>query len=213
MRNQDVEVDNRWVVPYCPLLSKIFNAHINVEYCNSVKSIKYICKYVNKGSDMAVFGVTGDNRNDEITQYQMGRYISSNEAVWRIMSFSMHEIHPVVVYLAVHLENGQRIYFNEANVLERAEHPPATTLTAFFKLCETDAFAINLLYSDVPQYYTWNVSSKKFQRRKQGTAVDGHPGIFQTDAIGRIYYTVHPKNAECFYLRLLLVNVNGPKSF
>ncbi|XP_052740613.1 uncharacterized protein LOC128198563 [Bicyclus anynana] len=212
MRNQDVEVDNRWVVPYCPLLSKIFKAHINVEYCNSVKSIKYICKYVNKGSDMAVFGVAGDNRNDEITQYQLGRYISSNEAVWRILSFPMHERHPVVVHLAVHLENGQRIYFNEANALERAAHPPATTLTAFFKLCETDTFARNLLYSEVPQYYTWNVSSKKFQRRKQGTAVDGHSGIFKTDAIGRMY-TVHPNNAECFYLRLLLVNVNGPKSF
>ncbi|GFT37609.1 ATP-dependent DNA helicase [Trichonephila clavipes] len=56
IRNIDIEVDNRWIVPYSPLLSKTFKAHINVEYCNSVKSIKYICKYVNKGSDMAVFG-------------------------------------------------------------------------------------------------------------------------------------------------------------
>ena len=43
----DIEVDNRWVVPFSPLLSKTFKAHINVEYCHSVKSIKYICKYVN----------------------------------------------------------------------------------------------------------------------------------------------------------------------
>ncbi|KAF7284890.1 hypothetical protein GWI33_021464 [Rhynchophorus ferrugineus] len=43
-----------------------------MEYCNSVKSIRYICKYANKGSDMAVFAVT--NTNDEISQYQMGRY-------------------------------------------------------------------------------------------------------------------------------------------
>ena len=42
-RNVEYTIDNRWVVPYCPLLSKIFNAHINVEFCNSVKSIKYIC--------------------------------------------------------------------------------------------------------------------------------------------------------------------------
>ena len=49
-----IEVDNQMVVQYSPLLSKIFNAHINVEYCNSIKAIKYICKYVNKGSDMAV---------------------------------------------------------------------------------------------------------------------------------------------------------------
>ena len=49
-----IEVNNQWVAPYSTLLSKTFNAHINVEYCNSVKAIKYICKYVNKGSDMAV---------------------------------------------------------------------------------------------------------------------------------------------------------------
>ena len=57
MRKGEIEVDNRWIVPYSPLLSKTFKAHINVEYCNSVKSIKYICKYVNKGTDMAVFTV------------------------------------------------------------------------------------------------------------------------------------------------------------
>ncbi|XP_067949939.1 ATP-dependent DNA helicase PIF1-like [Watersipora subatra] len=47
-------------MPYCPLLSKVFNAHINIEFCNSVKSIKYIGKYVNKGSDQAVFGLERD---------------------------------------------------------------------------------------------------------------------------------------------------------
>lgn len=32
VRNQPVRVDNRWVVPYSPLLSKTYKAHINVEY-------------------------------------------------------------------------------------------------------------------------------------------------------------------------------------
>ena len=83
--DNNVEVDNRWVVPYSPLLSKTYKAHINVEYCNSVKSTKYICQYVNKGSDMAVFGVGNATASiNEIGQYQLGRYISSNEAVWRI---------------------------------------------------------------------------------------------------------------------------------
>lgn len=32
-------IDNKWVVPYCPFLTKTFNAHINVEFCSSVKCI------------------------------------------------------------------------------------------------------------------------------------------------------------------------------
>ncbi|EPB68548.1 hypothetical protein ANCCEY_12360 [Ancylostoma ceylanicum] len=90
MNNQqtEIEVDKRWVVPYSPLLSKMFEAHINVEYCNSVKSNKYICKYVNKGSDMAVFCLRNENGVlDEILQYLMGRYISANEGVWHLLCF------------------------------------------------------------------------------------------------------------------------------
>lgn len=210
--NDLVVVDNRWVVPYSPLLMKVFNAHLNVEYCNSVKSIKYICKYVTKGSDMAVFGVPDPDANNEIKQFQQGRYISSNEAIWRIFAFQIHERYPTVVHLAVHLENGQRVYFTEANAAERAASPPNTTLTAFFNLCQNDTFAATLLYADVPTYFTWNKPRKTFERRKQGKPVEGHPNVFSTDALGRIY-TVHPNQAECFYLRLLLVKVPGPKSF
>lgn len=54
VKRMDFVVDNSWIVPYSPLISKTFKTHCNVEYCNSVKSIKYICKYVTKGSDMAV---------------------------------------------------------------------------------------------------------------------------------------------------------------
>ena len=211
--NQEIEIDNKWVVPYCPLLSRIFQAHINVEYCNSVKSIKYICKYVNKGSDQAMFGFGKDGiAIDEIERYQLGRYISSNEAVWRILDFPIHERHPTVVHLAVHLENGQRVYFTEDNLHERINEPPKTTLTAFFLLCQKDEFAKTLLYCDVPKYYTWDASGKVFKRRVQGTAVLGYPNIRATDALGRVY-TVHPNNFECFFLRLLLHTVRGPTSF
>ena len=37
--NHYIKVDSQWVVPNSPLLSKTYNAHINVEYCNSVKAI------------------------------------------------------------------------------------------------------------------------------------------------------------------------------
>lgn len=178
VKGKDVLVDNTWIVPYCPLLSKVFKTHINVEFCNSVKSIKYVCKYVNKGSDMAVFGIVRPDRKDEVTCYQLGRYVSCNEAIWRIFSFPIHERHPTVVHLAVHLENGQRVYFTEENAAQRAERAPATTLTSFFSTCASDPFARTLLYSEMPCYYIWNASSKKFQRRKQGQAVAGYEGVF-----------------------------------
>lgn len=117
VNNQDITVDNTWVVRYSPILSKAFKAHTNVEYCNAVKSIKYICKYVNKATDMALPGVA-ENRNDEITQYQMGRYISSNEAVWRILSFPIHDRRPAVIHLSVHLENGQRVFDTAQQIAE-----------------------------------------------------------------------------------------------
>ncbi|XP_063909244.1 uncharacterized protein LOC135126934 [Zophobas morio] len=186
INNVDFEVDNRWIVPYSPILSKSFNAHINVEFCNSVKSIKYICKYVNKGSDMAIFGIANPNAPvNEIEQFQMGRYISSNEAVWRILGFDIHERFPAVMHLSVHLENGQRVYFTEGNAPQRHE---------------------------VPQYYTWNQSTKKFCRRKRGARHSSIAGIFSTGVLGRVY-TVHPNNGECYYLRMLLHVVKGPTSF
>ena len=69
-----------------------------------------------------------------------------------------------------------------------------------------------LLYTEVPSYYTWNTKNKVFERRKQGKSVDGQPTIFKDTTIGRLY-TVHPNQHECFFLRLLLVNVPGPTSF
>lgn len=81
VKGNNVVVDNSWIVPYSPLLSKTFKAHCNVEFCNSIKSIKYVCKYVNKGSDMAVFGIAAPDANDEVTRYQLGRYVSCNEAI------------------------------------------------------------------------------------------------------------------------------------
>ncbi|XP_044597578.1 uncharacterized protein LOC123274153 [Cotesia glomerata] len=210
VNGDNIEVDNRWVVPYSPVLLRTFDCHINVEYCGSVKSIKYICKYMNKGSDKATFGLKDEN--DEITRYQSGRYISTSEAVWRILSFPIHERFPPVVHLDVHLENGQRIYFNPVNLNNQIENPRNTTLMAFFKLCQEDDFAKTLLYDEIPLYYIFDKQNKIFNKRKRGRKVDDYVDIYKENVIGRVY-TIHPSNTECFYLRLLLHNIRGPVSF
>lgn len=87
----------------------------------------------------------------------------------------------------------QRVYFKASNATQRSVTPSATTLTSFFAICQSDQFARTLLYSEMQRYYTWNASSKNFQRRKQGDAVPGYPDVRSTDALGRMY-KVHPKN-------------------
>jgi len=54
-------LDNGWVVPYNPFLLKLFEAHINVEICSTVKAVKYLHKYVFKGSDKAQIEVVRTN--------------------------------------------------------------------------------------------------------------------------------------------------------
>ena len=120
-------------------------------------------KYVYKGCDQAMFALRS-SQLDEISDYQNARYVSS---AWRILEFPIHERDPPVQQLAVHLDNGQRVYFTEDTALDQASgDPPKTTLTEFFALCR-------VLYVDIPKYYTWN--NKSWSRRKQGTDVTGFP--------------------------------------
>ncbi|XP_071044430.1 uncharacterized protein [Parasteatoda tepidariorum] len=137
-----------------------------------------------------------------MTHYQMGRYISSNEAIWRIFTFPVHERDPAVVHLTVHLENGQRVYFTEQNALQQVLTAPKTTLTEFFNLCNLQdivgELAKTLMYTDVPTFFTWNKQSKSWEPRKRGTPVPGFGDIVMTNTLGRIY-TVHPKQRECFF--------------
>nr|KAJ0206579.1 hypothetical protein LSAT_V11C500239490 [Lactuca sativa] len=74
-RNNGVEVnirnlklDNRWVAPYNPKLLMMFNCHINVEVCSSIKYVKYIFKYVYKGHDKQVIHIDQDKENEMINE-------------------------------------------------------------------------------------------------------------------------------------------------
>lgn len=177
-------------------------------------SIKYILKYINKGSDYASFTILKESHKEvnEIKNFQTGRYINSNEAAWKIFGFQTHDRYPPVQHLDVHLENNERVYFNERNAADIVTNQKPTTLTAFFNLCKEDDFAKTIMYGEVSKYYTYDKQAKKFKKRVQGKIVNAEHNIKKSNNLSRIY-TVNPKNRECYYLRLLLNKVQGPTCF
>ncbi|GFW42126.1 uncharacterized protein TNCV_1905841 [Trichonephila clavipes] len=93
-------MDYRCIVLLCSRLSGIFGPYISSEHFNSIKSIKYVCKHINKESNITLFDGTSsdDKARSEVDKYEMERYISSNEAVWRILNFSIHERYTTAIH-------------------------------------------------------------------------------------------------------------------
>uniref|UniRef100_UPI00358F807C uncharacterized protein n=1 Tax=Myxine glutinosa TaxID=7769 RepID=UPI00358F807C len=78
------DVDCQFVVPFNAYLLKKYRAHINIEVCASIKSIKYLFQYVYKGHDCASIEIRDCGRVevDKIKTYLDCRYVSAPEAAW-----------------------------------------------------------------------------------------------------------------------------------
>lgn len=144
-----------FVVPYNPYLSLKFNCHINVEYCANLKSVKYLYKYVYKGHDRANVEIAFD----EIKHHMDTRYVSAQEAAWRLLENSMHEKSHTVIQMPVHLPAEQQIFWDPKKAtVEHALGRDAcrsSKLTKWFELNTTDPNARNLLYCEVGENYVW----------------------------------------------------------
>ncbi|XP_075088410.1 uncharacterized protein LOC107790380 [Nicotiana tabacum] len=212
-RNTDTQVnrngvllDNRYVVPYNRNLIVKFDAHINVELCNYSRSVKYLFKYVNKGSDRATTTVEctdTDVEINEIKRYLDCRYISATEACWRIFKFGIHHREPAVERLPFHLEGQNSKIFEEERRVESVLSTPdieVTKFTEWFEANKKYTEARELTYSDFPTHFVWNSRDKTWTKRRNGNVV------------GRIYFA-HPTSGERFYMRMLLNFVKGCTSF
>lgn len=63
------------------------------------------------------------------------------------MFFNVHERAPVIIHLAVHIENRQRVYFTENNINDIVNNPRDTKLIAFLKLCLDNDLFRNFTYN------------------------------------------------------------------
>ncbi|CAH9123167.1 unnamed protein product [Cuscuta epithymum] len=202
------KLDNRWIVPYNSHLLRKFDCHINVEVCASVRSVKYIYKYVYKGHDRVSMSLSESGEEgliDEISDFQKARWVSAPEAAWRIFSFPISQMRPAVLQLQVHLENAHYLTFygnQRITYITGAMDSMKTMLTQFFAMNASDhvAKSLHLLYVEFPHYFVWNNQRKQWTQRKR------------KEVIGRLV-TVNPMEGERYYLRLLLSNVRGPTSF
>ncbi|KAG3001519.1 hypothetical protein PC120_g20227 [Phytophthora cactorum] len=203
-----------WVVPYNPYLSQKYNCHINVEVCTAITAVKYLYKYVYKGSDKAVItveAVRGEGNQtqiepNEILRFLNARYISPVEACMRLLDYSVQGKTHAITQLTLHLENEQMVTFRSSDdpavVVTRCKH---TMLTRFFELCASEApenqVTKSTLYQDIPKLFRWDTKAKRWVRRKRYQA-----------ALGRMIH-VSPRDIQRFYMRVLLCHRQGPTSF
>ncbi|CAN1332158.1 ATP-dependent DNA helicase pif1 [Linum perenne] len=198
----NITVDNRFVVPYNRYLLLRFQAHINLEFCNKSRSIKYLFKYINKPPDRANAAIIAEVI-DEIKAFLDCRYLAAAEACWRIFKFDIHHHYPPVLRMNFHLPGQQYMVYEEDQSIEDvlAMHENRRTmLEAWMDINKQDDEARKYTYLEFPQHYVWNKKEKYWKRRKSRIS------------IGRLYYA-HPSSNERYYLRVLLHIVKGCRSF
>lgn len=216
MKKKGVLLDNQYVVPYNRELLVRFQCHINLEVCNSSRSLKYLFKYCLKGHNTASMllrkkrDVNGDasqplqaRSRDEIKNYIDGRYICAAEASWRLLGFDIHYRHPSVERLPVHVEGEKNVTFknNEslASVAEKSK-TRHSKLEGWFEANKAYPEAREFTYQEFPQNFTWKADACKWKPRERGIV------------FGRLS-DVHASSGETFLLRMILMQNKGATSF
>uniref|UniRef100_A0A0A9DMA7 Helitron helicase-like domain-containing protein n=1 Tax=Arundo donax TaxID=35708 RepID=A0A0A9DMA7_ARUDO len=139
----DVNINNRFVVPHNVDLLVKYQAHINVEAVNRDGMEKYLFKYTTKGPDCSIVGIKRKRNNsdpsaeqiNEIRDYLDCRTITPIETAWRLLQFDIHYTDPAVELLPVHLPLENNVLYTEDDYLEEVIQNPrnaVTKLTAWF---------------------------------------------------------------------------------
>ncbi|XP_074352694.1 uncharacterized protein LOC141691840 [Apium graveolens] len=218
VKKKEIDLDNRYVVPYNRDLLIRFQCHTNLEIYNSSRSLKFLFKYCLKGHDTTTMCLRKKTNNkkgctttitpekrplDEVKQYLDGRYVCASEASWRIFGFDIHSRWPSVERLPAHLPNDKHVSFKGSENLQEVFDNVGTKkskLEAWFNANKTYVEAPNLTYSEFPSKFTWHPQPGIWKQRKRG------------DVIGRLA-EVHSSSGELLYHRMLLLGIKGAVCF
>jgi hypothetical protein len=94
---RNAKLDNRWVVPLNPSLLMLYNCHINIEICSSIKAVKYLYMYIYKGLNGAFYSVDKSDNGykvviDEIKWFRRARCVIPPEAVYWLYDFFISDV-------------------------------------------------------------------------------------------------------------------------
>ncbi|CAA0806625.1 Unknown protein, partial [Striga hermonthica] len=210
IRKSGADLDNRYVVPHNRYLLLRYGGHLNVEWCNQSRAIKYLFKYINKGNDRVTASFYKSSTEDETTKsldeiqmYYDCRYISSCEAAWRTLEYEIQFRDPHVQRLSFHLPGKHPVYYKDSDNIEDILDRETSESSMFLEWMEANKLyseAKELTYAEFPTKFVWDSKEKKWFQRQKGFA------------IGRIYY-VPPGSGDMYYLRCLLNVVRGPTCY
>ena len=108
-KKMEFVIDNSWVVAYNPIFLLKYQCHVNVEYCGAISAIKYLYKYMFKGTDRGCAELTTEN---EIDLHKYGRCMTANEGHYRMEQFKLHDLVPTIQRLPYFLPHKKNVTFN-----------------------------------------------------------------------------------------------------
>lgn len=198
------EADNSYVVPYNKQLLMELDCHCNVEVCGSIKAIKYLKKYFQKGLSAlsrTVFSsislgatrsnvvVTSSNvaNYDELQSYVDGRSMCSTEAAWRLFKYPMQMMSHSVCTLHIHLP-GQKVV--EQNSLTDGAVDGVSIPDEYELRSGIDLY----VKSQLAAYFKLNQQATEYASRT-GTDPSPNPLTLFYDEIPR-YFTWQPSSGE-----------------
>ena len=101
---------NQYIVSYCPQLLLLFNCYINAEISAGLGTVKYLSKYIYKGSNRATMKISSGIQN-EIKAHLNSWFIGPIEVYWKIFEFNMYRELLIVQHFLIYLPNEYYVNF------------------------------------------------------------------------------------------------------